>query len=72
MERLTLDDAGAAALLGVSIAFLRKDRITKRCVPFTRVGGRVLYNPDSRRAMLAANEVGGPEVTKTPRAKVAV
>jgi hypothetical protein len=48
-----------AALLGMSVQFLRKDRRTKQLIPFFRIGDRVWY--DERRVIetLASLEQGG-------------
>ena len=67
METLVLTDAEAAKLLGVSVHTLRKDRITARRIPFTKIGDRVFYRLESLRAMLAANETGGPAGAKPRR-----
>lgn len=56
---IAVDEAVAAAALGVSIHFLRKDRRTKRLFPFYRIGDRVLYNLDRVRATLFDMEEGG-------------
>jgi hypothetical protein len=56
---LTLDEHGASRALGVSVHFLRKDRRTKREVPFFRIGDRVLYSYERLQAMVRARVEGG-------------
>jgi hypothetical protein len=54
IQRITIDELEAAEALGVSVHFLRKDRRTKRRVPFFRLGDRVLYSLERVREALAA------------------
>jgi excisionase family DNA binding protein len=49
----------AAEFLGVSVEFLRRDRVTKRRIPFCKIGRRCVYDP---RVVIAYRErctVGG-------------
>lgn len=62
VPRLTVSEFDAAEALGVSVYFLRKDRRTKRIIPFSRIGDRVVYNVDRLRATLCALEEGGAPV----------
>jgi hypothetical protein len=56
-----------AEAIGMSVHFVRKDRYTKKRIPFYRVGGRILYNLDRVRAGLAALEEGGPTPRKSAK-----
>lgn len=57
-----------AKSIGMSVEFLRKDRSTKRLIPFYRIGKAIRYNPTRVTEALAALEVGGytpkPKATK--------
>lgn len=59
-ERIGLDEKEMAACLGVSVHWLRRDRYSKRVVPFFRLGDRVLYSPERVREALQRLECGGP------------
>lgn len=56
---LTVDEHVIAKAIGMSVHFIRKDRSTKRLLPFYRVGDRCLYNLDRVREALASLEEGG-------------
>jgi hypothetical protein len=60
--RLTLDEHAAAHVLGVSVYYLRKDRRTKRLIPFSRIGDRVVYRLERLQETVAALEEGGTPV----------
>jgi hypothetical protein len=64
--RLGCDEHEAAALLGLSVHTLRKDRITARRFPFYKIGASVRYNRDRLAQTLAELERGGPPA---PQAK---
>jgi hypothetical protein len=68
IQPLFLTDEQIAPLIGLSASFLRKDRRTKRVIPFVRFGAksRVLYDLDSVRAALLARQVGGESNQKRP------
>ncbi len=56
-----VDDSTAAPALGVSVSWLRKDRLGRRLIPFVRMGGAVRYHlPTIRDALLAHAEGGRP------------
>lgn len=60
IHRVSCDEFAAAEAIGVSVHYLRKDRRTKKLIPFYRLGDRVLYNLDRvREAMLSLEEGGG-------------
>ena len=67
IPRLTVDEAEAAQAIGLSIHFLRKDRRTKRLIPFYRIGDRVLYNLERVQEALAAFEEGGAHIKNRGR-----
>jgi hypothetical protein len=56
---IAVDEYAAAGLLGVSVHFLRKDRITKRRIPFFRLGDRILYMPNRMAEAVTTLEEGG-------------
>jgi hypothetical protein len=58
-EPIAVDETACAAAIGMSVAWLRKDRRTARVVPFYRLGGSVRYNLIRVREALAAVEEGG-------------
>jgi hypothetical protein len=59
-SNIAVDEHACAAAIGMSVAWLRKDRRTARQVPFYRLGSSVRYNLDRVKAALAATEEGGP------------
>jgi len=58
-----VDDSTAAPALGVSVSWLRKDRLGRRLIPFVRIGGSVRYHLPTVRDALLANAEGGPATT---------
>lgn len=64
IPRLAVDETEAAKSIGLSVHFLRKDRRTKKLIPFYRIGDRVLYNLDRVREALGALEEGGKRTTR--------
>jgi len=64
----------------LSEAYFKKDRITKRLIPFFKIGTLVRYDPDRVHAVFLANEEGGlpmqapePDVRRfapTPKVRV--
>lgn len=64
-----VDEHDAAKIIGISVFWLRKDRRTKRLIPFYRIGDRILYNPSRILEALAAIEEGGSHL-KTRGTKV--
>ena len=59
---IAVDDHVIAKAIGMSVHFIRKDRSTKRIIPFYRVGDRCLYNLDRVREALASLEEGGAQL----------
>ena len=57
--RLAVDEKTLAATLGMSVAWLRKDRSGARTVPFFRLGSSVRYNIDRVREALDKRAEGG-------------
>ena len=57
--RLALTESELAADLALSLSWLRKDRQTKRLLPFFKIGGAVRYNRDRVLQALARMEEGG-------------
>lgn len=61
-QQLIVDDRTIAELIGMSLPWVRKDRRTKRLLPFFRLGGRVRYDvPTVRKALLSRSEGGANE-----------
>ncbi len=58
-SQLIVDDKTLAKLIGMSLPWVRKDRRTKRLLPFFRLGDRIRYDvPTVRKALLARTEGG--------------
>lgn len=62
--RIAVDEKQAAAAINMSVGFLRKDRQTKRLIPFYRIGGSIRYDLNRVREALAAVEEGGAALRK--------
>lgn len=60
--QIAIDERQCAAAIGMSVAWLRKDRRTKRLIPYYRIGDRVLYDMGRVREALLALEEGGSAV----------
>ena len=58
---IVVDDRTCAAALGMSIHWVRKDRVGKQLLPFFRLGTCVRYNLDRCREAWNALEIGGPK-----------
>jgi hypothetical protein len=58
--QLAVDEYACAEAMQLSVAFLRKDRISRRLIPFYRIGKSVRYNLDRVREALSQMEEGGP------------
>ena len=56
---VVLDEHQLAATLGMSVHWVRKDRRTKRLLPFYKIGDCVRYNSQRVFEALAAVEEGG-------------
>lgn len=66
-QQLAVDDKAIAAALGMSLAWVRKDRMTNRTVPFFRLGTSIRYDPATvRKAMLSRMEGNASEATRRP------
>lgn len=59
VAKIALTEPEMAAALGMSIQFLRKDRSTKRRIPFYRLGTSIRYDVNRVREALALIEEGG-------------
>ena len=57
--RLAVDEKTLAEALGMSVAWLRKDRSGARTVPFYRLGTSIRYNIDRVREALDKRAEGG-------------
>jgi len=56
---VAVDEHACAQAIGMSVSWLRKDRRTKRLIPFSRLGGAIRYDLDRVREALADLEEGG-------------
>jgi hypothetical protein len=56
---LIVDDKQIAEIIHMSLEWVRKDRLTKRLLPFFRVGRAIRYDvPTVRKAFIARMEGG--------------
>lgn len=60
-QQLIVDDKTIAELIGMSVPWVRKDRRTKRLLPFFRLGDRVRYDVATVRKALLARVEGGQQ-----------
>ncbi len=65
-------DTVMAPMIGVSVAFLQKDRRGAKQVPFIRLGDRCLYDPDAVIKALEGYVVGGPSARRGRRGSCSV
>jgi len=57
---VAVDEHAVAAAIGMSVHFVRKDRRTKRLLPYFRIGGSIRYDLDRvRDALISKCEEGG-------------
>jgi hypothetical protein len=63
-------DTEIAKALGVSRAWLQKDRVTAQRIPFIRLGDRCLYRLDEVLAALKSYQVGGPSRGRNVRGHI--
>ncbi len=64
-----VDEFDVAKAIDMSVHFLRKDRRTKRLIPFYRIGDSIRYNLDRVREALSALEEGGAHIRKGANAR---
>lgn len=57
--RVALTDREVAAAFGMSVAWVRKDRLTKRILPFYRIGDCVRYDLQTVKKILMQSMEGG-------------
>lgn len=67
---LLVDEHAIAAMLGLSVATLQKDRRTVRRFPFVRIGKSIRYNVEAVRAACEALSQGG-DATRRQQARKA-
>ena len=60
---IAVDERVCAPAIGKSVAWLRKDRLSTKIIPFYRIGKSIRYDLDRVRAALATTEEGGPKRT---------
>ncbi|WP_130434115.1 hypothetical protein [Rivibacter subsaxonicus] len=70
-NQIAVNERACAQAIGMSVPWLRKDRRTKRLIPFFRIGTAVRYNIDRVREALATMEEGG-QASTTSRSRRAV
>lgn len=54
-----VDDKQIAELIGMSVHWVRKDRKTKRILPFFRIGDSVRYDVETVRKVFLSRMEGG-------------
>jgi hypothetical protein len=59
LQPFAVDDKKIAVLIGMSLGWVRKDRATKRTIPFFRIGDSVRYDVDTVRGVMRARMEGG-------------
>jgi len=59
LEPVAVDEVELARLIGMSVDFLQKDRVTKRLIPFYKIGKAVRYDISRVRMALEQMELGG-------------
>lgn len=57
-HRKLLSTAQAAELLGVSVSYLNKQRLTGGGIRYVKIGARVVYDPRDLHAYIEANKFG--------------
>jgi hypothetical protein len=57
--RIALTDREVAAAFGMSLGWVRKDRLTKRILPFYRIGDCIRYDLQTVRKALMQSMEGG-------------
>jgi hypothetical protein len=62
---IVVDEHAAAAAIGLSVGWIRKDRRTRRLIPFYRIGGAIRYDLDRVRQALGELEEGGPAASSS-------
>jgi len=58
-QPLAVDEKAIAEAIGMSLPWVRKDRRTKRILPFYRIGKSIRYDLGRVREALALREEGG-------------
>jgi hypothetical protein len=70
LTRLLVGEKEIAQAIGMSLAFVRKDRRTRKLIPFTRFGDAIRYDPIRvREAFLQREEGGEPPPTQRRQRK---
>lgn len=59
ITRIALTDKEVAVALGMSLAWVRKDRLTNRVLPYYRLGSAVRYDVEVVRKALMRSQEGG-------------
>ncbi len=57
--KIALTDKQLAEAINMSLSFVRKDRITKRIIPFFRLGDSIRYDVQTVRKALLSRMEGG-------------
>ena len=65
LEPIAVDEIELARLIGMSVDFLRKDRVTRRLLPYYKIGKTVRYDVTRVRQALILMEEGGGLRKKT-------
>jgi hypothetical protein len=59
VARIAIGENDCAQAIGMSVPWLRKDRRTKRLIPYYRIGNRILYDLSRVKEALLHLEEGG-------------
>lgn len=59
MNQIAVTEREISQMLNLSLPYLRKDRATKRTIPFFRAGRAIRYCPDTVRAAVQKQMEGG-------------
>ena len=68
--KLFHNEVEVAEATSLSLGFIRADRIGRKLIPFSKVGGRVVYDLDAVKVAVAALQQGGNAVARQ-KARVA-
>jgi hypothetical protein len=66
--KLLVDEHELAATIGMSVHWLRKDRLHNRTVPFVRIGAAIRYHPPTVQRALLDRMEGGRSVSSESKA----
>lgn len=65
--KLFYNEKEVAEATSLSLGFIRADRLGRKLIPFSRVGGRVVYDLDAVKIAVAALQQGGKAMPRQKR-----